>query len=177
MSRMRVICAAGARPNFIKVAPLMAAMAGNAAFDPRLVLTGQHYDREMAAIFLEELGIPEPSSNLGVGPRSPVSQIAEIMVRFEKVLARRKPDLVLVVGDVSSTLACALAANKLGIRVAHVEAGLRSFDRTMQEEINRQLTDHLSDYLFVSDSGGIQEETCARRASGGRHAFRRERHD
>jgi UDP-N-acetylglucosamine 2-epimerase (non-hydrolysing) len=155
MSRIRVICAAGARPNFIKVAPLMAAMGRNAAFDPRLVLTGQHYDREMAAIFLEELGIPEPSSNLGIGPGSPVSQIAEIMIRFEKVLLQEKPALVLVVGDVSSTLACALAANKLGIRVAHVEAGLRSFDRTMPEEINRQLTDHLSDYLFVSEPSGL----------------------
>ena len=145
MNRVRVICVAGARPNFIKIAPLMAAMGRNAAFDARLVLTGQHYDREMATIFLEELGIPEPRCNLGVGPGSPVAQIAEIMARFEKVLLDEKPDLVLVVGDVNSTLACALAANKLGIRVAHVEAGLRSFDRTMPEEINRQLTDHLSD--------------------------------
>jgi UDP-N-acetylglucosamine 2-epimerase (non-hydrolysing) len=156
MSPIRVICAAGARPNFIKIAPLMAAMAGNSAFDPRLVLTGQHYDREMATIFLEELAIPEPRCNLGVGPGSPVAQTAEIMARFEKVLIEEKPDLVLVVGDVNSTLACALAANKLGIRVAHVEAGLRSGDRSMPEEINRILTDHLADELFVSEPSGLE---------------------
>ena len=156
MNPIRVICAAGARPNFIKIAPLMAAMAGNSAFDPRLVLTGQHYDREMATIFLEELAIPEPRCNLGVGPGSPVAQTAEIMARFEKVLLDEKPDLVLVVGDVNSTLACALAANKLGIRVAHVEAGLRSGDRSMPEEINRILTDHLADELFVSEPSGLE---------------------
>ena len=133
MRPLRVINVVGARPNFVKIAPLMAAMRASPAFDVRLVHTGQHYDRQMAEIFFEELGIPPPEVNLGVGSGPPAWQIAETMMRFEKVLADWRPDLVLVVGDVNSTLACALAAAKQHVKVAHVEAGLRSFDRTMPE--------------------------------------------
>jgi UDP-N-acetylglucosamine 2-epimerase (non-hydrolysing) len=150
-----VINVVGARPNFVKIAPIMSAMGESPHFEARLVHTGQHYDREMAQVFFEELGIPAPDKNLGVGSGSPASQTAEVMMQFEKELSENRPDLVVVVGDVNSTLACALAASKLGIKVAHVEAGLRSFDRTMPEEINRILTDHISDYLLVSDRSGI----------------------
>jgi UDP-N-acetylglucosamine 2-epimerase (non-hydrolysing) len=156
MKALRVVNVVGARPNFIKIAPILAAMRANPAFEPRLVHTGQHYDREMAQVFFEQLGIPDPDVNLGVGAGGATWQTAEIMVRFEKSLADWRPDLVLVVGDVNSTFACALTANRLGVRVAHVEAGLRSFDRTMPEEINRILTDHLSDYLFVSEPAGLE---------------------
>jgi len=156
MKPLRVINVVGARPNFVKIAPLMAAMRASPAFDARLVHTGQHYDREMADIFFEELGIPPPEVNLGVGSGPPAWQTAEIMMRFEKTLSDWRPDLVVVVGDVNSTLACALTAAKEHIQVAHVEAGLRSFDRTMPEEINRLLTDHISDYLFVSEPSGLK---------------------
>ena len=156
MRPLRVINVVGARPNFVKIAPLMSAMRASPAFEARLVHTGQHYDRQMAEIFFEELGIPPPDVNLGVGSGPPAWQIAETMMRFEKVLADWRPDLVLVVGDVNSTLACALTAAKEHIKVAHVEAGLRSFDRTMPEEINRLLTDHASDYLFVSEPSGLE---------------------
>ena len=148
---LRILCVVGARPNFIKIAPLMKAMARHRdRLEPILVNTGQHYDREMVDYFFEDLEIPEPSLNLGVGSGSQAEQTARIMLAFEPICLQEKPDLVLVVGDVNSTLACALVGAKLGFKVAHVEAGLRSFDRTMPEEINREVTDLLSDYLFTT---------------------------
>jgi len=156
MKPVRVTNVVGARPNFVKIAPIMAAMREAPNFDARLVHTGQHYDREMAQVFFEELGIPAPDANLGVGSGAPAWQTAEVMMRFEKELIRHPADLVVVVGDVNSTLACAIAAAKLHIKVAHVEAGLRSFDRRMPEEINRTLTDHVADYLFVSEPSGLE---------------------
>ena len=152
---MRILNVVGARPNFMKIAPLMRAYQAHPALDPVLVHTGQHHDHAMSARFFEELGIPAPDLNLEVHGGSHAFQHAEVMRRFEAVCLDQKPDLVLVVGDVNSTLSCALVAAKLGIRVAHVEAGLRAFDRTMPEEINRVLTDQLSDLLFVSEQSGM----------------------
>ena len=146
---MKIACVVGARPNFMKIAPLLEAMAEYPKLAPLLVHTGQHYDYEMSQIFFEELEIPEPDVYLGVGSGSHAVQTGKIMVEFEKVIIEHRPDLVLVVGDVNSTLACALVGSKLCIPVAHVEAGIRSFDRTMPEEINRILTDVISDYLFT----------------------------
>ena len=145
---MKVINVVGARPNFMKIAPLMRAMRLRSGIEAELVHTGQHYDHKMSKLFFEELEIPRPDIDLGVGSGSHAAQTAEIMKRFEPVVLERKPDMVLVVGDVNSTIACALVAVKLGVRVAHVEAGLRSFDRHMPEEINRILTDSISDLLF-----------------------------
>lgn len=153
---MRVINICGARPNFMKVAPLMRAYRRHPAIEPLLVHTGQHYDRNMSELFFKQLGIPEPDINLGVGSASHAVQTAEIMTRFEQTVLQRKPDWVVVVGDVNSTIACALVATKLGVRVAHVEAGLRSFDRSMPEEINRLLTDAISDLLFASEPSGVE---------------------
>lgn len=153
---MRVINICGARPNFMKVAPLMRAYRRHPAIEPLLVHTGQHYDRNMSELFFKQLGIPEPDINLGVGSASHAVQTAEIMTRFEQTVLQRKPDWVVVVGDVNSTIACALVATKLGVRVAHVEAGLRSFDRSMPEEINRVLTDAISDLLFVTEPSGVE---------------------
>ncbi len=147
---MLVINVAGARPNFMKVSPLLRAMKRRKDIQPLLVHTGQHYDDNMSGNFFRDLELPEPDINLGVGSGSQAWQTAEIMLRFEKVLLDLKPALVVVVGDVNSTLAGSLAASKLGVPVAHVEAGLRSFDRTMPEEINRVVTDQLSDYLFTT---------------------------
>ena len=148
---LRILCVVGARPNFIKIAPLMKAMARyRDRLEPILINTGQHYDREMVDYFFEDLEIPEPNLNLGVGSGSQAEQTARVMLAFEPICLQQKPDLVLVVGDVNSTLACALVAAKLGIKVAHVEAGLRSFDHTMPEEINREITDLLSDFLFTT---------------------------
>jgi len=152
---MRVLNVVGTRPNFIKIASVMEAMRRSSALQPLLVHTGQHYDERMSQLFFRDLGIPEPDLNLGVAAGSHAEQTGRIMIEFEKVLLRERPDLVLVVGDVNSTLACALTAAKLQIPVAHVEAGLRSFDRTMPEEINRLLTDRISDYLFVSERSGV----------------------
>lgn len=152
---MRIVNVVGARPNFMKIAPLMAAYPAHPHIEPLLVHTGQHYDHAMSTLFFEELGIPRPDLNLGVHGGSHASQHARVMTAFEEVCQTHKPDLVLVVGDVNSTLSCALVAAKLGIRVAHVEAGLRSFDRTMPEEINRVLTDQISDLLFVSEQSGL----------------------
>ena len=118
--------------------------------------TGQHYDDKMSKVFFEELELPKPDFYLGVGSGSHAEQTGRIMIEFEKVLLKEKPDLVIVVGDVNSTIACSLTAVKLGIKVAHVEAGLRSFDRTMPEEINRILTDSISDYLFVTERSGLE---------------------
>ena len=147
---MLVVNVVGARPNFVKISPLIQAMKRRASFKSVLVHTGQHYDHNMSESFFQDLALPEPDFHLGVGSGSNAWQIAEIMIRFEKVLAELSPDLVLVVGDVNSTLACSLTAVKLGIPIAHVEAGLRSFDRSMPEEINRLVTDQLSDYLFTT---------------------------
>lgn len=149
---MKLTLIAGARPNFMKLAPLVAALqaVGNR---PRIVHTGQHYDEKMSETFFRELDIPRPDCNLEVGSGSHVFQIAEVMRRLEADLLSHRPDVVVVVGDVNSTLAAAIAAQKLGIRVAHVEAGLRSYDRDMPEEINRVLTDAISDWLFTSEAG------------------------
>ena len=147
---LKIINVAGARPNFMKVAPLVEAMKRRLGdFAPLVVHTGQHYDAMMSDAFFRDLGLPEPDMHLEVGSASHAAQTAAVMQRFEPVLLQEKPDWVLVVGDVNSTLACALVCSKLGIKVAHVEAGLRSRDRTMPEEINRLLTDQIADLLFT----------------------------
>lgn len=153
---MKIINVCGARPNFMKIAPLMRAFADAPNMQPWLVHTGQHYDRNMSDLFFRQLGIPQPDVNLEVGSAGHAVQTAEIMIRFEKVVKEQSPDWVVVVGDVNSTIACSLVATKLGVKVAHVEAGLRSFDRTMPEEINRVLTDSISDLLFVTEPSGVQ---------------------
>ena len=152
-NRMKIINVVGARPNFMKIAPIMRAMKAYRKIKPLLVHTGQHYDANMSDAFFKDLEVPKPDIHLEVGSGTHASQTARVMERFEKVLFKEKPDLVLVVGDVNSTLACALAASKLQIKVAHVEAGLRSFDRRMPEEINRVLTDQMSDLLFTTCEG------------------------
>ena len=146
---MHILHVVGARPNFMKAAPVLAALANASGVQQTLVHTGQHYDANMSDVFFQQLEIPAPDLNLGVGSGSHAVQTAEIMPRFEPVVADRKPDLVLVYGDVNSTMAAALVCSKLQIRVGHVEAGLRSGDRTMPEEINRLITDQLSDLLFT----------------------------
>ena len=147
---LKVINVAGARPNFMKVAPIVAAMKRrHAEFQPLLVHTGQHYDEAMSGAFFRDLEMPEPDFHLGIGSASHAAQTAAIMQAFEPVVIKEKPDWVIVVGDVNSTLACALVCVKLGIKVAHVEAGLRSRDRTMPEEINRLLTDQIADLLLT----------------------------
>src|SRR6266446_6121632 len=147
---LKVINVVGARPNFMKVAPIMAAMQRRAdQFEPFVVHTGQHYDAAMSDSFFRDLELPQPDVYLGVGSASHAAQTAAIMERFEPVVIKEKPDWVMVVGDVNSTLACALVCAKLGVKVAHVEAGLRSGDRTMPEEINRLLTDQIADLLFT----------------------------
>lgn len=153
---MKIILVAGARPNFMKIAPLIAVFGERKDIHSILVHTGQHYDRDMSALFFHELGIPEPNVNLGVGSASHSVQTAEIMRAFEPVVLTERPDAVLVVGDVNSTIACGLVAVKLGVKLIHVEAGLRSFDRTMPEEINRVLTDAISDLLFCSEKSGVE---------------------
>ena len=153
----KVILIAGARPNFMKIAPLMQEFKKHKKkFDILLVHTGQHYDFEMSEVFFQNLKIPKPDIYLNVGSDSHAAQIAKIMLAFEKVVLREKPDLVIVVGDVNSTLACSLVASKLHVKIAHIEAGLRSFDNSMPEEINRKLTDSLSDFLFVSEESGLR---------------------
>jgi UDP-N-acetylglucosamine 2-epimerase (non-hydrolysing) len=147
---LRVINVVGARPNFMKVAPIVAAMKKRPdTFLPLVVHTGQHYDSAMSDSFFHDLDLPQPDTHLGVGSGSHAAQTAAVMERFEPVVLREKPDWVLVVGDVNSTIACALVCVKLGVKVAHVEAGLRSRDRTMPEEINRLLTDQIADLLFT----------------------------
>jgi len=148
---LKIMNIVGARPNLPKIGPLMREMQRHPEIEPILVHTGQHYDEKLSDIFFRQMGIPAPHENLEVGSGSHAAQTAEILKRIEPVLVARKPDLVLVVGDVNSTIAVSLAAVKLGIPVAHVEAGLRSFDRTMPEEINRILTDALADYLFITE--------------------------
>lgn len=154
---MKIICVVGARPNFMKIAPVIGALrAAPHIFDVKLVHTGQHYDQEMNSQFFSSLGIPEPDVNLEVGSGSHAVQTAEIMRRFEPVLDTEQPTAILVVGDVNSTIACALVAVKKNIRVIHVEAGLRSFDRAMPEEVNRVLTDQISDLLFITERSAEQ---------------------
>jgi UDP-N-acetylglucosamine 2-epimerase (non-hydrolysing) len=149
----RLLLVVGARPNFMKMAPIIHELKKHAdAFAWRLVHTGQHYDAAMSEIFFEQLGIPPPDVDLGVGSGSHAQQTAAVMAAFEPQVLEWRPDMVIVVGDVNSTLACALVATKLHVAVAHVEAGLRSFDRSMPEEINRMLTDQISDLLFTTEA-------------------------
>lgn len=151
---MHILHVVGARPNFMKVAPVVRALASRPGVDQTIVHTGQHYDANMSDVFFQELGIPAPDVNLQVGSGSHAQQTAAIISRFEEVVLAKRPDTVLVYGDVNSTVAAALVCAKLGIRVGHVEAGLRSFDRTMPEEINRLLTDQISDLLFTPSQDG-----------------------
>ncbi|MFZ3263324.1 MAG: UDP-N-acetylglucosamine 2-epimerase (non-hydrolyzing) [Terriglobales bacterium] len=151
---MKVVHIVGARPNFMKVAPVLNALGAHTHVTQTLVHTGQHYDANMSEVFFEQLGLPAPDVNLGVGSGSHARQTAEIMMRLEPVVLEAKPDIVLVYGDVNSTVAAALVCAKLGVRLGHVEAGLRSFDRTMPEEINRLVTDQLSDMLFTPSEDG-----------------------
>ena len=147
---MRVLNVVGARPNLMKIAPLVEEMRRYPDIRQRLLHTGQHYDEAMSQVFFDELGIPRPDIYLGVGSGSHAEQTARVMVGFEQVLLEERPDVVVVVGDVNSTLACAITAAKVGVPLAHVEAGLRSFDRRMPEEINRIVTDALADFLFTT---------------------------
>ncbi|TBH72639.1 non-hydrolyzing UDP-N-acetylglucosamine 2-epimerase [Aquirufa antheringensis] len=153
---MKVIQVVGARPNFMKVAPLHRAIQKLAGWTSKIVHTGQHFDAKMSDVFFTQLELPTPDFFLGIGGGSHTEVTAKIMVAFEKIVEAEKPDLIIVVGDVTSTLACTLVAIKMGIKVAHVEAGLRSFDRTMPEELNRILTDSVADYLFVTEESGLQ---------------------
>jgi len=151
---MKITLIAGARPNFMKIAPIITAInKHNKVYNNihfRLVHTGQHYDKNMSDSFFEQLGIPHPNSNLESGGGSQAEQTANIMIRFEKELIQNPADVVLVVGDVTSTLACSIVAKKLNIKVVHVEAGIRSFDLSMPEEINRMVTDSISDHFFTT---------------------------
>ena len=147
----KLYCIVGARPNFMKAAPVVDALKKIPGTTVQLIHTGQHYDRKMSGLFFEELGLPIPDEDLEVGSGSHGEQTGQIMIRFEPVLKTKQPDLVMVFGDVNSTVAASLCAAKMNIPVAHVEAGLRSFDRTMPEELNRIVTDQLSDYLFITE--------------------------
>jgi UDP-N-acetylglucosamine 2-epimerase (non-hydrolysing) len=151
---MRILNVVGARPNLMKMAPIVAEMARQPAIEQRLLHTGQHYDENMSEVFFRELGLPQPDIYLGVGSGSHAWQTAQIMIAFEKICQDYRPELVVLVGDVNSTLACSITAAKLWLPVAHVEAGLRSFDRRMPEEINRIVTDALSDLLFTTSRDG-----------------------
>lgn len=152
--RVRVLCVAGARPNFMKIAPLLREFNSRDTFESFLVHTGQHYDARMSENFFRDLGIPAPDINLGVGSGTHAEQTAHVLMKLEAVLLNERPDLVLVVGDVNSTLAATIAAVKLDIPVAHVEAGLRSGDRTMPEELNRLMTDVVASWLFTTEADG-----------------------
>ncbi len=147
---MKATLVVGARPNFMKAAPLMREFAARDGIEARLVHTGQHYDANMSKIFFEELELPEPDIYLGIGSGSHAEQTAKVMVEFEKVVLEDRPDVIIVVGDVNSTVACSLVGSKLWIPVAHVESGLRSFDLAMPEEINRMVTDILSRFCFTT---------------------------
>jgi UDP-N-acetylglucosamine 2-epimerase (non-hydrolysing) len=146
---------AGARPNFMKIAPIVRALRAQGRLDYKIIHTGQHYDREMNDVFFEELGIPQPDVFMGAGGGTHAEQTAKIMLEFERLCSDAPPSAVLVVGDVNSTLACSIVAKKLNIPVAHVEAGLRSGDKTMPEEINRLVTDSISDWFFVTEPSGV----------------------
>jgi len=153
---MKVISVVGARPNFMKIAPLIEEMRQVSGIEHLLVHSGQHYDEQLSASFFSDLGLPKPDIQLQVGSGTHAWQTAEIMKRLEPVLIETKPDVLIVVGDVNSTMAAAITAAKLLIPIAHVEAGLRSFDSTMPEEINRKLTDALADLLFVTEESGVR---------------------
>jgi UDP-N-acetylglucosamine 2-epimerase (non-hydrolysing) len=153
---MRILSVVGARPNFMKIAPVVAELRLVPEIQHCLVHSGQHYDQQLSGSFFDELGIPKADVNLQVGSGTHAAQTAEVMKRLEPVLLDFKPDLVLVVGDVNSTVATAITASKMDIRLAHIEAGLRSFDNSMPEEINRKVTDTLSDLLFVTEDSGIR---------------------
>jgi UDP-N-acetylglucosamine 2-epimerase (non-hydrolysing) len=153
---MKTLLVAGARPNFMKIAPVYRAAIKHPVLVCKIVHTGQHYDHQMSQSFFQDLEIPSPDHFLDAGSGSHATQTAKIMVAFEKVCEEEKPDLVIVVGDVNSTLACSIVAKKLKIAVAHVEAGLRSFDLSMPEEINRMVTDTVSDYFFVTEESGFR---------------------
>ncbi len=155
MTALKLLCVVGARPNFVKIAPILSALRTDGRIVGRLCHTGQHYDAELSDAFFANLGIPRPDASLEVGSGSHAVQTGEIMKRFEPVLDTESPDAVLVVGDVNSTVAAALVAAKKGVPVIHVEAGLRSFDRTMPEEINRVLTDQISDLLFATEPAAL----------------------
>ena len=163
ITTLSIAVVTGARPNFMKIAPIVRALqarkadAAASGVDLRvsIVHTGQHYDENMSDVFFRNLSIAKPDRHLEVGSGSHAEQRAKIMLAFEKVLLEDRPDWVVVVGDVNSTIACALTANKMGIKVAHVEAGLRSFDITMPEEINRKLTDAICDLLFVTEESRV----------------------
>jgi len=152
---MKVLLIAGARPNFMKIAPIYRTSLKHNQIQCMIVHTGQHYDYEMSEAFFEDLELPKPDFFLEAGSGSHAVQTAKIMVAFEELCGKERPDLIIVVGDVNSTLACSVVAKKLLIKVAHVEAGLRSFDITMPEEINRMVTDAISDYFFVTEESGI----------------------
>jgi UDP-N-acetylglucosamine 2-epimerase (non-hydrolysing) len=152
---VKVVLVAGARPNFMKIAPILLEMSRFPSdFEPIILHTGQHYDYEMSKVFFEDLDLPEPHYFLGVGSGTHAEQTGKIMIEFERVIQRENPDLVVVFGDVNSTLACSVTAKKLFVQIAHVEAGLRSFDMTMPEEINRRVTDAISDMLFTPSKDG-----------------------
>ncbi len=153
---MKTLLVAGARPNFMKIAPIYREALARPGVDCRIVHTGQHYDREMSQAFFDDLELPAPHHFLDAGSGSHAVQTAKIMVAFEQVCLAEGPDAVVVVGDVNSTLACSVVAKKLGVRVAHVEAGLRSFDLAMPEEINRMVTDAISDDFFVTEESGVE---------------------
>lgn len=153
---IKVISVVGARPNFMKVAPLHRAMVEHGGFQSMIVHTGQHYDAKMSDVFFEQLEMPRPDVYLGIGGGSHAVQTAKVMIAFEEIVIQEKPDYILVVGDVNSTLAASIVAAKCHIPVIHVEAGLRSFDREMPEEINRIVTDSISSLLFVTEDSGVQ---------------------
>ncbi len=153
---MKIFLIAGARPNFMKIAPIYREAPKNDGICCKLVHTGQHYDYEMSQAFFEDLEIPQPHFFLEAGSGSHAVQTARIMVAFEKICELEKPDIVIVVGDVNSTLACSIVAKKMQVKVAHIEAGLRSFDLSMPEEINRMVTDSITDFFFVTEKSAIQ---------------------
>jgi UDP-N-acetylglucosamine 2-epimerase (non-hydrolysing) len=161
---MHIVHIVGARPNFMKLAPVYAALGGNSRVGQTIVHTGQHYDFNMSDVFFQQLGLPQPDLALGVGSGSHARQTAEVMTRLEPILEQSRPDWVLVYGDVNSTAAAALVCAKMLIRTGHVEAGLRSFDRTMPEEVNRLVTDQLADLLFTPSADG--DENLAREGIG-----------
>lgn len=167
MSRPRILHVVGARPNFMKVAPIMAAFRAQGDVDQWLVHTGQHFDEQMSDVFFRDLGLPQPDEHLHIGGGSHAEQTAKIMLAFEPVLLKYRPDWLVVVGDVNSTVACALVAAKLGVKVAHVEAGLRSGDMTMPEEVNRRVTDVISDLLLIPSEDArenlVREGVCESR--------------
>ncbi|MBN1293444.1 MAG: UDP-N-acetylglucosamine 2-epimerase (non-hydrolyzing) [Candidatus Latescibacteria bacterium] len=153
---IKIICVCGTRPNFVKIAPLLKAFSNHGGFETLLIHTGQHYDVNMSKNFFADLNIPEPEINLNVGSCSSSLQKAQIMTRFEPVVSQFQPEYILVTGDVNSTVACSIVAKDLNIRLIHIEAGQRSHDRTMPEEINRVITDAISDMLFVSEPSGVE---------------------